>query len=846
MKLMELNDLELVGLIGSGESGKVYLAKAKQGGKFAVKVFEGMSIHRALLTKALGRLEKGSWPEGVLRPEKMDLDERPAFVVMPYFGDDEEVDGKRRLWNLQHRLDSHPGDDTWNIIRDIADALAEMHRRRVVHGNLKPGNVFFDEAGKLQLVDWMLGSMPEVSRFGFSDALLYQSPEQLLDPAGYYDERGYGWDVFAFGVLAYRLLTRRFPRCEDIFRDVAPKSGEDCDTGIQAELARIAKGLMKEPNITWSVETGHLLEKKYRVWIELCLKLDPAERPSSMIEVSKAFYDADAEYTEAQSRDALMDQRRLAEESKRKAWIAAGVAAAVALLLGMFWLFSVSRLNTEKEDRLTERKRVQADINAAADKKRSAEDQMNLALASQQKAEGEVKREVEAGMARMKAMNEIGDRLFVWGMEKGRRTLPALEGREVRLAQLESFYEGFLESHAGKEQLVDESAMARLHLAEISLAAGDAVKAEARLGSAIHEWQGRELDAVMRLRLGRNALLLALLKQQAGKEGLEVDFQRARKALQEIPASGIDADQVRQWLAILDFHEAKWLVDKGDEVKALEQLKRATRTLNELADARPDAAVLRSELASTYLSSATILEGLGKLADAQEVRVLAAAEIGKLLKSDPDDADLMLDLAGCFGAMAEASLLAGDMAAASKFSTDAMGLLNLVLKQQPESIEANNRKGAQLGIQAGLLRDQGKSEEAMKVYDEGITILERQEKHPMRDYRLALLNWQKGRMLGYSGKKETELILLGKADEVLKGLQKNAEQGGPGLEVLQRSRAYVLGDLAHALEMAEQNDRAANTYRETIGVWEVLLKLRPNNEEYRSALEWSRQRVTKL
>lgn len=846
MKALELNDLELVRLIGSGESGKVYLAKDKQGEKFAVKVFEGMSIHRALLAKALGRLEEGSWPEGVLRPGKMDLNERPAFAVMPYFGDDDLVDGKKRLWNLQYRLEAHPGDDTWNLIRDIADAMAEMHRKRVVHGNLKPGNVFFDESGKMQLVDWMLGNMPEVTRLGFSDALLYQSPEQLLDAGGYYDEKGYKWDVFAFGVLSYRLLTRKFPRCHEIFRDVAPINGEDCNTAIQAELPKIAKGLMIEPNITWPVETGHVLERKYRLWIEQCLKLDPAERPSSMIEVSKAFCDADAEFNAAQDRDGLMDQCRDAERSKRKAWFGAGVAAAVALLLGGFWLFSLSRLNTEKEDRLVEKKRVQADINAATDKKKSVENQMKMALESQQKAEDEVKREVEVGMTRMKAMNEMGNRLFEWGMEKGHRTLPVLEGRAVRLAQLETFYEGFLESHAGKEQLVNELAMARLHLAEISLAVGDAVKAETRLETAIEGWQGRELDEAMRVRLGRDALLLALLKQQAGKEGIEVNFQRARKALQEVSESGIDVDQVRQWLAILDFHEAKGLADKGDETKALEQLKRATRTLNELADAWPDAAVLRSELASSYLSSANILEGLGKLADAQSVRLLAATELSKLLKNDPDNADVLLDLAGCYGAIAEASMLSGDMGVVGKFSTDAMGLLERVLKQHPESLEANIRKGAQLGIQAGLLRDQGKSAEAIKAYEEGITLLEKQDKHPMRDYRLALLNWQKGRMLGFSGEKEDELRLLGMADETLKNLQLIADAKAPRSEVLQRSRAYLLGDFALALEMAKQSERAESIYREAIGVWESLLKIRPNSEEYRSALEWSKQRVTRL
>jgi len=78
----------------------------------------------------------------------------------------------------------------------------------------------------------------------------------------------------------------------------------------------------------------------------------------------------------------------------------------------------------------------------------------------------------------------------------------------------------------------------------------------------------------------------------------------------------------------------------------------------------------------------------------------------------------------------------------------------------------------------------------------------------------------------------------------LKSIQSRNE--GPGLEGLNKSRAYLLGDLAHALEMAKQNDRAEEMYREAMGEWNELLKLRPNNEEYRSALEWIRQRVSKL
>jgi eukaryotic-like serine/threonine-protein kinase len=844
MKLLELNDLELVGLIGSGESGKVYLSKDKQGNKFAVKVFEGMSINRALLVKALSRLEEGGWPEGVMKLEKLDLEERPAFSVMPYYGDDGLETGNRSLWNLQDRLDRHPEDDTWNVIRDIADALAEMHRKRVVHGNLKPSNVFFDESGKLQLADWMLGNMPEISRFGFSDAYLHQAPEQLLDASGFHEERGYKWDVFAFGVLAYRLLTRKFPRCDSIFQDVAPQVGEDCDTTIQAELPRIVNGLMKESQITWSVETGHVLEKQYRAWIERCLMLDPALRPSSMIEVSKSFYDADEVYTESLARQELLDQRRNADKSRRNAWFGAGIAAAVALLFLGLWLLVTSWLDAEKADRLTEKQRIQADLKTAEDRKKSAEDQMKLALDAQLQTEERVKREIALGLERLKAMNEISDQLFEWSMEKGRASLPVLDGRETRLGMLDGFYQGFIATHHNNVELANEVATARIHLAEISISLGDAAKAEERLEVAIKGLQEIKPDESMRLRFGRNALLLALLKQRSGKEGLEVDFNRARKALQDIAVSGGDTAQLQQWQAILDFHEAKWLVDKGDETKGLDQLKKATRMMNALSDANPNAAILRSELASIYLSSATIMEGLGKLVDAHETRLLASVEIEKLLKNDNNNFDLLLDLAGCYGAMAEASLLEGEIEIATKHSTDAMGLLDRLLKERPDSKEASMCKGIQLGIKASLLRDQGKSEDAMNALDQGLSILERQEKYPVRDYRLALLQWQKGKMLGYSGKKDDELKLLIQADEALKNMQLSDD--GPRAEVFKKSRAYLLGDLAHVLELAKQNDRAEEIYREAMVVWEGLLKLRPKNEEYKSALDWSRQRVSKL
>ena len=132
-----------------------------------------------------------------------------------------------------------------------------MHERRVAHGNLKPGNVFFADDGEVLLSDWAHGQHARgVRQFDFTDAVLYQPPEQLRNPAGYLEEEGYRWDVFAFGVLAFRILTGRFPRCHETFDFVAPPAGETRREGIQADLGKIARNLESQPEVTWPDEAA--------------------------------------------------------------------------------------------------------------------------------------------------------------------------------------------------------------------------------------------------------------------------------------------------------------------------------------------------------------------------------------------------------------------------------------------------------------------------------------------------------------------------------------------------------------------------------------------------------------
>lgn len=836
----EMNGLELLGVIGAGESGKVLAAQDDDGVVWAVKVFEGMAVNRGLLSRMVARLEAGGWPEGVARIESADFEGRPACWVLPIYGQ-KDADAEGFSWkpdSLQHRLEEHPGENTWDLIKEIGAALAHMHTKRVVHGNLKPGNVFFGHGGAVNLTDFCLGNMPGITHFDFTDALLYQPPEQLVDPNGFFEEEGYRWDVYAFGVLAFRLLTGRFPRCNEVFSSVAPTGGQTRREGVHANAEKVAMNLALEEEADWGSEPQNNLEAGYREWIDRCVRLPLADRPVSMVAVMTGFAEVETAVAKQGEIEGLLDQRRRAVSFGRRAVFCAGMAGAACLVLAGFWQLSHARLKAERAVALGQR----VSLTAQADE---AVKRMNAAVLGKEKAEQELDYQKELGLARLESSRLIGDRLFDWAMEKGRRNLPALDGRELRLKRLERFFEDFLLRTADIRSLEDERSRVRLQLAEVSLAAGDAEAAERRLGEAIDGWAGAAMDGDMRLRIGRNALLLALLKQEKGDEGADAAFNAARAALDAVPAAAVDSQLLRQLFAVLDFHEAKLLVTKGEDAKALEQLMRATQQLNELADARPDAAVLRSELAACYLSSATVLEGIGKLGDAREVRTLAAAEMVRLIKENPEDIGLRLELAGCYGAMAEASLLAGDVGEAAKVSQEAMKLLDGVLQRRPDSTVAAARKAAQLGLQAGLMRDQGKAEEAMAAFEEGIQLLERQGsgREPITDYRLALLWWQKGRMLGYEGERQEELALLGKARDALRELETNGGDHGIRAEELHRSSAYLLGDYAHALELAGKKAEAKEIYREAVLLWERLVASRPQNEEFREGLEWIRQRA---
>ncbi|WP_035602767.1 hypothetical protein [Haloferula sp. BvORR071] len=844
MQSPEVNSLEVFGPVGAGACGRVYRARDSSGAQVAVKIFDPAAVNRALLEEMALRAEEPAWPAGLLPELSADYRGKQIVRITKFLGD--EIQGVWIPRSLQHRLDRFPGENSWPVVLELLRALTALHERQVAHANLKPGNIFFDDADRLVLTDWALGNVPGIESLDYTDAILYQPPDQLRAPDGYLRERGYRWDVFAFGVISFRVLTGAFPRCTKVFDSVAPESGKTRRDGIAANFRSIAKSLETEPLVKWSDVAANPLEEAYRGILERCLSLDPEQRPANAGAVLALFHAADKELAAEQQRDAVLDQHRRARRSAGRANVAAGILAGTVAILSVLYHMKRSEISAEETGRKGDVSNMEGLLDKSEQARSALESELGVIKEASENERRNLQYDRDRWLARLEKSREIGDHLFAWAMEKGHRHLPPLDGRERRLKRLEDYFQDFIIKTAEIPELKEERARARLQLAEVSLAKGEPKEAAQRLEEALTATPDLPSGPDLDLRLATDRLLLALLLQERNDDGAGPAFKIARKALEAIPQAAVDADRVQELLAILDFHESRILAANGKDAEAADGLIRATEVLKRLSIQRPDATILQSELATCFLSSATILDGIGLMGDARDTRTKAAEILVNMLRENPADLDIRVDLAGCYGEIAAAALLAGDVAGTETSSRQAVKLLEEVKTQRPEDPDVRSLLAAQRWITARIVRDRGDAVEALRLTDDGIQMIEgiavNEAGDPVARYRLALLFWQKGLLLATANRQEQAIDYQTRSAEMLRKLV-GSDYGLVRSEQIRRSLGYVLGDLGHAARLAKKPELAQAAFGEAVAVWSILNRERPQNEEYEECLVWSQQRL---
>ncbi|WP_160331120.1 serine/threonine protein kinase [Bradyrhizobium macuxiense] len=212
---------DLLEVINEGSTSTVYRAidriglwAREQNPEVAVKVIHPHSKMRQKFVELLhreARLLRNCVHRNLVQIYDSDYDGKYHYLVM-------ELLKGRSLAQILIDRQGQPLSPSlaFRIVRDIGQALAHMHRLGVVHGDLKPGNIFITSTGEIKILDFGTVLMLDVSpQYDRATAMLdqiglltpaYASPEMLMG-----EPRAESDDVYSLAVVTYLALTGTHP-----------------------------------------------------------------------------------------------------------------------------------------------------------------------------------------------------------------------------------------------------------------------------------------------------------------------------------------------------------------------------------------------------------------------------------------------------------------------------------------------------------------------------------------------------------------------------------------------------------------------------------------------------------
>jgi tetratricopeptide (TPR) repeat protein len=206
--------------LGRGGMATVYLARDERHGRpVALKLLRAAFALDDDTEPAAGRFQREiEIAAGLSHPHILPLHDSGEaagwlYYIMPYVPGATLAEHLRRSGRL-------PLVESLRLLRDVARALAHAHRHGTVHCDIKPANILLTAEGDALVADFGVaralaavhGSDGKPVAVSGDGAVVfgtpaYMAPEQVAGDAAV-DQRA---DLYAFGVVAYELLTGRPP-----------------------------------------------------------------------------------------------------------------------------------------------------------------------------------------------------------------------------------------------------------------------------------------------------------------------------------------------------------------------------------------------------------------------------------------------------------------------------------------------------------------------------------------------------------------------------------------------------------------------------------------------------------
>ena len=241
---------------GKGGFGEVYYAVSDSGREVALKVIYG---YEQIELRGVSQCMNLKSPHLVTIFDVRHNDEGLPFVIMEYVGGP----------SLRGLLDESPGglgtQKSAFFLREIGKGLSYLHECGVVHRDLKPGNIFY-ENGYAKIGDYGLSKAMSASQHSGQTITVgtvhYMAPEI---GAGKYDK---SIDIYAMGAVLYEMLTGTVPYLG----------------GSPGEI--LMKHLSAEPDVS-------RIEEPFATVIRKAMAKNPADRYQSIQEMVEAVFGAD-------------------------------------------------------------------------------------------------------------------------------------------------------------------------------------------------------------------------------------------------------------------------------------------------------------------------------------------------------------------------------------------------------------------------------------------------------------------------------------------------------------------------------------------------------------------------
>ena len=210
LHVQSINDLEMLGELGSGASGTVY--KARHAGTDTMVAVKAVTIlekaKRDQVVKELRIMRKHTlgarWLVGM---HNAFYEDAKVFTVLEFMNGgsiEDMVMAHAKAGGLRDER------ELARIGRGLLEGLNYLHRQlHQVHRDLKPANVMLSTSGDVKISDFGISSqLDNTSAFceTFVGTTCYMSPERLSGEA-----YSFPADVWAFGIIMIELATGKYP-----------------------------------------------------------------------------------------------------------------------------------------------------------------------------------------------------------------------------------------------------------------------------------------------------------------------------------------------------------------------------------------------------------------------------------------------------------------------------------------------------------------------------------------------------------------------------------------------------------------------------------------------------------